>query len=274
MKGGLLSEKVELPHATNRKQATAMYHTTGLTKAGISELCDRIAEIKLSPGMRRWPPVLGLRNSLTITLTYLRRNRVQAEIAEDFGVSQPTVSRAISAITPLLVTALSDFVPAAGDLADGGSYFVDGTLLPCWTWRVRPELRSAKYHATGMKVLLACTPGGKPAWISSPVNGKHHDMHLLKESGLSVTGGPSVFCGDAGFNGSGMITPLKKPRGGELEPWEKEYNKNIVKIRWVVEQAIANFKTWRIIHTDYRRPLETFPEAISAVTALHFYTNA
>jgi hypothetical protein len=51
--------------------------------------------------MRRWPPVLGLRDAVTVTLTYLHRNRVQAEIAEDYNVSQPTISRAISAITPL-----------------------------------------------------------------------------------------------------------------------------------------------------------------------------
>ena len=55
---------------------------------------------------RRWPPILGLRNAFTVTLTYMRRNRVQAEIAENFGVSQPTISRAISAITPLLVQAV------------------------------------------------------------------------------------------------------------------------------------------------------------------------
>jgi hypothetical protein len=36
----------------------------------------------LSPRMRRWAPILRLRNALTATLTYLRRNRVQAEIAE------------------------------------------------------------------------------------------------------------------------------------------------------------------------------------------------
>ena len=56
---------------------------------------------------------LGLRNALIATLTYLRRNRVQAEIVENYGVSQPTMSRAISAITPLLVQALLDYVPTA-----------------------------------------------------------------------------------------------------------------------------------------------------------------
>ena len=55
-----------------------MYHTTGFTKAEITELCARIETRELSPRMRRWPPILGLRNALTVTLTYMRRNRVQA----------------------------------------------------------------------------------------------------------------------------------------------------------------------------------------------------
>ena len=36
----------------------------------------------------------------------------------------------------------------------------------------------------------------------------------------------------------------------------------------------ACFKTWRIMHTDYRRPIETFPTTISTVIALHFYKIA
>ncbi len=111
-----------------------MYHTTGLTKAQIEDLCTRIQAHELKPGMRRWPPILGLRGSLTVTLKYMRRNRVQEEIAEDYGVSQPTVSRAISAITPLLVQALLDYIPTADDLDGGRQFIVDGTLLPCWSW--------------------------------------------------------------------------------------------------------------------------------------------
>ena len=70
-----------------------MYHTTGFTKAEITELCARIEARELSPRIRRWPPILGLRDALTVTLTYQRRNRVQAEIAENYGVSQPTSSQ-------------------------------------------------------------------------------------------------------------------------------------------------------------------------------------
>ena len=98
--------------------------------------------------------------------------------------------------------------------------------------------------------------------------------HCLGESGVLLSFDPRNWLGDKGYVGNNMITPFKKPQGGELLEWQKEFNKQVNKIRYVIEQVIANFKTWRIMHTDYRRPLETFPETISAVVALHFYATA
>ena len=46
----------------------------------------------------RLPAVLGLFKSVAVTLTYLRSNHLQLELAEVFGVSQSTISRAIAAI--------------------------------------------------------------------------------------------------------------------------------------------------------------------------------
>jgi hypothetical protein len=34
----------------------------------------------------------------------------------------------------------------------------------------------------------------------------------------------------------------------------------INKIRYLIERAIANLKTWRVLHLDYRRPLASFAE--------------
>jgi hypothetical protein len=53
----------------------------------------------------------------------------------------------------------------------------------------------------------------------------------------------------------------------------KEFNRQVNKIHYVIEQVIANFKTWRIMRTDYHRTLATFPETISAVVTLHFYAT-
>ena len=76
--------------------------------------------------------------------------------------------------------------------------------------------------------------------------------------------------GDKGYIGKDMITPIRKPASRHLLDWEKEFNTQVNKIRYVIEQVIANFKTWRIMHTDYRRPLATFTVTISPVIALHF----
>src|ERR1039457_7535500 len=129
-----------------------MYHTTGFTKAEITELCARIEARQLAPGMRGWPPILGLRNALTVTLAYMRRNRVQAEIAESYGVSQPTISRAISAITPLLMNVLLDFVPTADELDSRTCYIVDGTLLPCWSWAAHPDRKSTRLNSSHLVI--------------------------------------------------------------------------------------------------------------------------
>ena len=40
-----------------------------------------------------------------------------------------------------------------------------------------------------------------------------------------------------------MITPFKKPPGGKLLDWQKEFNTQVNKIRYIIEQVIANFKT-------------------------------
>ncbi|GAA3590105.1 hypothetical protein GCM10022198_12500 [Klugiella xanthotipulae] len=36
-------------------------------------------------------------------------------------------------------------------------------------------------------------------------------------------------------------------------------------------RSIAPLKTWRILHTDYRRPTNTFPETITTTIGLRFY---
>ena len=93
-----------------------MYDSTGFTRNEITDLCAMIRLEELEPGINYWPPILGLFRSVTVALTYMRRNRVQAELAETYGVSQPTISRAITGVTPLLGKVLRDYVPTADDL--------------------------------------------------------------------------------------------------------------------------------------------------------------
>jgi len=247
-----------------------MYHTTGLTRERIVDLCAMIHRETVDEE-QVWPPILGLFRSVVVTLTYMRRNRVQAELAESYDVSQSTISRAITRVTPLLEKVLRKHVPTADELDQRTQYIVDGTLLPCWSWASRRELYSGKHKTTGMNVQIACTLTGDLAWISDPIAGSRHDAYCLGESGILMTLDPGNWIGDKGYVGNNMITPIKKPRWRDLLDWEKEFNKQVNKIRYVIEQVIANFKTGRIMHTDYRRPIETFNTTISTVISLHFY---
>jgi hypothetical protein len=54
---------------------------------------------------------------------------------------------------------------------------------------------------------------------------------------------------------------------GELA-WISEFNAEVNKIRWMIEQVISHFKNWTIMHTDYRHPLNTFETTISAAAGL------
>jgi DDE superfamily endonuclease len=198
-----------------------------------------------SEGVSRalWPPILGLFDSIVVTLTYLRRNRVQAELAEAFGVSQSTISRAVTALTPMLGRMLASYVPVAEDLDSRTQYIVDGTLLPCWSWHGQRQLYSGKHKTTGLNVQVACDLYGRLAWISDPADGCRHDSAALACSGVVDTLDPGNWIGDKGYVGNDMITPIKKPPYRDLLDWEKEFNTAVNKIRYLIEQAIANLKT-------------------------------
>ena len=96
--------------------------------------------------------------------------------------------------------------------------------------------------------------GGRLVRASDPYPGSMHDVAALDASGLLEGIDPSGWIGDKGYVGRGMITPHKKPPNGELSETAKEENKSVNGIRQVVEQTIAHIKSWRILHTAYRRP--------------------
>ena len=79
--------------------------------------------------------------------------------------------------------------------------------------------------------------------------------------------------GDKGYQGSGYITPIKKPHYRDLLEWEKKFNADVSSLRAPVERAIAHIKSWRILHTDYRRPLATYLTSFRAAIGLYFFSN-
>ena len=244
-----------------------MKYTTGLPTPKFADLLIRLRE----EGVEGYPPSLGLRDSLKAALIYMRHNVIQAAIGEQLGASQPTISRAIGALTDAIVRALKDVLLTAEEVPEGCDYVVDGTLFPCLDWRRRRDLWSVKHGSAGMNVQILVRLDGGFVWASDPYPGSMHDVAALDASGLLEGMDPSGWIGDKGYVGRGMITPHKKPPNGELSETAKEENRSVNRIRQVVERTIAHIKSWRILHTPYRRPLETFEQTITAALALYAF---
>ena len=250
---------------------------SGLGEEQLSELEERVAELLEEP----WDKGVGRRRELTfgealvVTCGYMRQNIIEEVWADIFDVDQSTISRYITFLTPLVEKATEEDRPTAEDAAEAtrdALALVDGTLWPCWSWDGEDELWAGKYKTTGHGSLIITNLQGRVTFVSGPVAGNQHDMAKLKGSDaekiLKNAGG--VF-GDKGFIGTDYITtPIRKPECRELLQWEHEWNNQVSSFRAPVERAVANLKAWRILFTDYRRPLKTFTSSFRAAIGLYF----
>ena len=143
--------------------------TTGLTDDEFDELLAWLRE----EGVEGYPPILGLSGSLTAALMYIRQNIVQAVIGEQLGVSQPTVSRAIKAITAAIARTLTVLLLTAEEVPEDCDYVVDGTLFPCLDWHGHRDLWSVKHKRAGMNVQILVRPDGRFVWAPGPLSGVH-----------------------------------------------------------------------------------------------------
>ena len=212
------------------------------------------------------------------------RDRVHvypAEHTQEFlgdlrGISQPTVSRIVTTLVPLVKSVLEEFVPSAQDaieLVRGRVCLVDGTITPCWSYADHDELWSRKHGTTGFNTQLVCLLNGDAVYISDPLSGRVHDAtaftgtpvaEIVRNSGGGIA--------DKGYQGCGMVTPRKTPPGGELSIGDKKNNVVISGLRAPVERVVAHFKSWRIFHTDYRRPYHTYRDSYDAARGLFFFS--
>jgi DDE superfamily endonuclease len=253
---------------------------SGLDSQQLDELEERVAGLlkyQWDSGTGR-PRELSLREAIIVSSGYARQNIIEDVWAEIFDTSQPTISRIITEITPFIEKATAEFRPAAEEARAavcGQTVLVDGFLAPCWSWRGAPDLWSGKHKTTGFNSQVISNLAGDVIFVSEPVTGHNHDMTALNETGAAeVIAAAFSGIGDKGYQGSGYITPIKKPRGRELLEWEKEFNADVSCLRAPVERAIAHIKSWRVLHTDYRRPLGTYLTSFRAAIGLYFFKLA
>jgi hypothetical protein len=244
----------------------------------MQELVGRVHDALPEPwnkGVGR-PKSCALYQAVEIACMYLRQNGTQEFLGDLRDISQPTVSRIVSALVPIVQAVLGEFVPDAREaieLVQGRVCLVDGTITPCWSYDDHPELWSRKRGTTGFNAQLVSLLDGEPVYISDPLPGKTHDATAFTETPVAeIIRNSGGGIGDKGYQGHVDASPRKTPPGGELSKRDKENNAAISALRAPIERVIAHFKSWRIFHTDYRRPYRTYREAYDAARGLFFFS--
>lgn len=213
---------------------------------------------------------MGLHRSVVLTLVLLRSNLNQATLADLEGVSQPTISRIFRRFAPLIEQALCLHIPPVPDAVAKRVVLIDGTLVPIGN-RAGQEGNYAGKRRAGLSVqVLANLTGGLLA-VSTPRPGSMHDRRAFTETGSEALLADTPTVGDLGYLGTTVITPHRKPPGGQLSSRDTDSNTEISALRSAVERAIAHLKSWKILATGYRGRLTELPAIIRIVTALEFY---
>jgi hypothetical protein len=253
---------------------------TGLQAGQLTNLIDRVREIVgdewEKPPVGR-PHVLPLPTAVIAVLFGLRHNMADEVVAEVFGCSQATITRYHEILQPILRWVTRPAVDQRLERAGREGVLVDGFVAPVGERESYHGLFSGKKHLCGQNVQVVADLDGRVADVGEPVNGARHDAAAFYISGIAerwadhfAPGGPGMI-GDGGYQGTGPITPHKKPPGGELTAKQKAYNYSVNRLRAAVERAISHLKNWKILKTGYHRIMAGFPDVLRTVTALEIF---
>lgn len=101
---------------------------------------------------------------------------------------------------------------------------------------------------------VATTPTGRIAWVWDPYPGSWHDTRAADISGLLDQVQPNHVLADKGYQGTGALTPIRKPAGHPPNEVARNCGRVHSANRDPVERAIAHLKNLHTLKTPYRRP--------------------
>lgn len=103
--------------------------------------------------------------------------------------------------------------------------------------------------------------------------GREHDFHLYKRSGLVIHQASEILA-DKGYQGIHKLharsrTPKRKPPRKELSPEDKARNREIARLRMVVEHGICRLKVFRILAGPYRNRRKRLGLRVNLIAAIY-----
>ena len=219
-----------------------------------------------------------------LTLLYLRHNVAHAVVGELFGVSADTSENTFHEV----IQVLKDVCPSNRFDAEkrwkkGEPSWqpdeIDRVLIDSFETPIaRPSVSdrqkraySGKKKQHTQKTQVTTDETGEILDIDAGHRGPKADITIYEESGVDERYPNADKIGDKAYQSQAhpeLITPAKKPKGGELTPEQRAQNRYIAQQRIYVEHGIRRIKAFRILRQDYRLALGLLPMIAEAVVGL------
>lgn len=216
----------------------------------------------------------GLEDHLLVMLIYYRCYVTQEFLGFFYKVHKSAICRAIKRIE---VHAKPRFgVKREPELTqkEAEALIVDCTEQPIYrpgNDTVQKEHYSGKKKRHTRKTEISVTAAGRIASISLSYPGSVHDL-TVRRAGPRLASGTQLY-GDSAYQGydkehANTDYPYKKPKDGELNDEEKEYNAGLSRFRVRVEHRIGCTKCFRIVSDRFRNPRATHHTKTSIVAGM------
>lgn len=268
------------PFSASRLRRSASFRRlTGIRVATFDRMLAQLREPwdaqerrKLKSG-RPWE-IGGLEDHLLVLLVYYRCYVTQEFIAHLYRVDRSAVCRAIKRVeahaAPLFAVRREPRISRK----DAEALIIDCTEQPIQRPggdATQKEHYSGKKKRHTLKTEFVVTGKGRIAAVSPSHPGSHHDL-TIRRQGASLPKTARVYADSAyqGYNKDhpNLDTPYKKPRGGQLEEEERQYNRGLGSFRVAIEHRIGRIKRFRIASDRFRNPRPTHHTKTSIIAGL------
>lgn len=216
---------------------------------------------------------MNLTDKLLLTFIYLRQYPTFEQLGVMFGVSESYANKIYHMYLDILVRVMR--LPGHKALLDGDlqAILLDVTEQPI----ERPRMHQRDYYSGKKKrhtikaQLIVCLKSLQILLIVCG-KGRTHDFALLKQCKLRILKDLKKYA-DSGYQGilalyANSFTPRKASKHHPLTEEDKQYNREVAKLRIKIEHVNRRCKIFRIAKETYRGKHQHYHKVWTVVAAL------
>lgn len=229
------------------------------------------------------PTKLIIEDQILLTLQYLREYRTYYHMGQDWKISESSTCRIVSKIENTLIQSRRFSLPGKKKLLDT---YLDEDLILMDVMESpieRPtkhqkRFYSGKQREHTLKTQVIFGQKSNKIMCLAHSKGKMHDFKLFKNSQTKFHQFLKVIA-DKGYQGIAKLhdfsrTPIKKSKKKKLTKDQKKYNRELNRLRVVVEHVNRRLKIFKILSYRYRNRHRRFGLRSNLIAGIYNYELA